>query len=155
LIGEKIQHTASMGTKLPKGVGMTNFLFSLFVLLHGLAHLVYTAMARGLIPATESQPDITGSSWLLSNRLDTQATRNFGAVSFAAIALLFAGVAGGLWLRQSWAAQSLMVAAFLSSVFLVVFWDGDLRNLTSKGIIGLLVNIAFIIAFYLFRYPSR
>lgn len=133
---------------------MTNFIFSLFVLLHGLAHLVYTAMARGLIPATESQPDLTGSSWLLSDWLDTQAIRNFGALSFAILALLFAGVAGGLWLRQSWAAQSLIVAAFLSSVFLVVFWDGNFKDLASKSIVGLLINLGFLLAFYLFRYPS-
>lgn len=133
---------------------MVHFLFSLFVLLHGLAHLVYTAMARGLIPATATQPDLTGTSWLFAGLLGTQGTRNVGAVVFAALALMFTVVAGGLWLRQPWSGQWLAAAAFLSSLVLLAFWDGSMQDLTSKGLVGLVINVALLIAFYAFRYPA-
>ena len=63
-------------------------------------------------------------------------------------------VGGGLVFRQAWSAQWLGIASLLSSAALLVFWDGSLQDLTSKGVIGLLINIGLLVALYAFRYPA-
>ncbi len=129
-------------------------ILTVFVLLHGLAHMVYTALALRLIPVTPGQVDLTGSSWLLAGSLGAQGTRNVGAIVFTAMTLIFVVVAGGLALRQTWAQQGLAVASFLSSVALLAFWDGSFQDLTSKGFIGLVINVGLLIALLAFRYPA-
>ena len=79
---------------------MLYWVYTLFVFLHGLAHMVYTALASGWIPAAEGVENWTGTSWLLTVPLGTQGIRGVGSIVFTALTAVFVIAAAGLALRQ-------------------------------------------------------
>lgn len=134
---------------------MVTWLFAFFVLAHGVAHMVYTSMAMGWIPAPATSSPWTGASWLLTGPLSLSVTNILGAIVFTAVTLAFAITAGGLALRQPWANAMLVGTAIASSVALFLFWDGSPQDLVTKGLIGLVINIALLVVFYVFHFPAR
>lgn len=132
---------------------MLYWVYTLFVFLHGLAHMVYTALASGWIPAAEGVENWTGTPWLLSRTLSTQGTRGAGPIIFTALTVVFVIAAAGLALRQRWATTWVAVAAVASCGALLAFWDGNLQSLTEKGVVGLIINIILLVALFVFRYP--
>ncbi|MEX1071639.1 MAG: hypothetical protein WEC37_03345 [Anaerolineales bacterium] len=133
---------------------MLYWVFTIFVLLHGLVHMVYTAMARNWIPAPQGQENWTGSSWLLAGQLGEQGTRNVGVVGFTLVTVLFGITAIGMMLRSPWATAWLAGSAILSSIFLLLMWDGKFQSLTEKGFIGLAINVALLILLFAFQFPK-
>lgn len=133
---------------------MLNWIFSFFVLAHGLAHMVYTSLAMGWLPANTNASTWTGASWLLTGALGLPNTRILGAVVFTAATLAFAITAGGLAFRQPWGTAWLAWTAIGSTLALFLFWDGSLSDLIGKGAIGLAINIALLVLLYGFRYPA-
>jgi hypothetical protein len=133
---------------------MVIWLFAFFVFAHGVAHMVYTAIAMGWIPAPELNSTWTGSSWLLTGPLSLSVTNILGAIVFTAVTLAFAITAGGLAFRQPWANAMLVGTSIVSSVALFVFWDGSTQDLVSKGLIGLLINLGLLFSLYVFRFPA-
>lgn len=132
---------------------MLHWIYTIFVFLHGLVHMVYVAFARGWM-TPETGEDWTGKSWLMSGWLDEQGVRNVGTVLIVVVMLLFIITAIGLGLRQGWSLNWLAASAILSSLALIAVWDGQLKALTEKGLIGVLINIALLIGLYVFRYPA-
>lgn len=133
---------------------MLVWIYGLFLLAHGIAHLVYTSLAMGWITQADVNSTWSGSSWLLSNLFGNQATRFFGAVIFAAITFCFA-VAGAAWtFRQPWAPAWTTGVAIASIATIVLFWDGSLEDLVSKGLIGLLINAVLLVGLYVLHFPS-
>jgi len=131
---------------------MLFWIYTFFVFAHGVAHMVYTSLALGWIPASPGQPDTT-SSWLLGS-LGAQVIQTAGAAVFTALTLAFAVTAAGITLRQPWAGGWLVASSIASSLVILVFWDGNLENAVSKGLIGLLINLGLLASFYFFRYPT-
>lgn len=130
-----------------------HWLFSLFVLAHGLVHLLYLAWAQGkMLP--EDGFEFTGESWLLTSPLGGQTTRPVGMLLFAASALLFVITGIGLAFRQGWSPNWLALSAVASTLVLILMWDGKLSDLDDKGGIGVLINIALLVALYVFKYPA-
>jgi len=132
---------------------MLFWIYTFFVFAHGVAHMVYTSLALGWIPAGPGQPN-TAASWLLTGPLGAQGTQNLGAVAFTMLTVAFAITAAGIGLRQPWALSWLVGSAIASSLVILVFWDGSLANATSKGGLGLLINLGLLAALYFFRYPA-
>ncbi len=132
---------------------MFHWIYTLFVLVHGLVHMVYVSFAQGWV-VPETGNDWIGTSWLLSGSLGEQGTRNLGSVVFGAITALFVVSAIGLGFRQAWSVNWLVVTAVASSLSLMLFWDGKWVALSEKGIIGLMINIALLVGIYAFRFPS-
>lgn len=130
---------------------MAYWIFTIFVLLHGLAHMVYTSIAMHWIPAP---PGWTGASWLLSSPLGAQGTRSAGAFVFTALTLAFVVLAAGLAFRLGWASNWLVWVPVASSLALIAFWDGSPQDLVTKGILGLAINIGLLIAVLVFKYPA-
>lgn len=126
---------------------MLRFLFSLFIILHGLVHLWYFALSQRLV---EFQPDMgwTGRSWLLSNSLADATIRSAANVLFilAAVAFVIAGIA--LFFQASWAWPLLAGSAVFSSVIILIFWDGSLQMAVQKGLLGLLINIGILVYYF-------
>jgi hypothetical protein len=133
---------------------MINWLFSFFLLAHGVAHMVYTSLAMGWLPPNTNASTWTGSSWLLTGSLGLPTTKILGAVVFTASTLAFAITAGGLAFRQPWAPAFLSWTAIGSTLALLLFWDGSFSDLVGKGAIGLAINIALLILLYVFRFPA-
>jgi hypothetical protein len=45
-------------------------------------------------------------------------------------------------------------AAAFSAVIVILFWDGKMQKLDDQGGIGLLINIAILVAVLILRWPD-
>jgi hypothetical protein len=134
---------------------MINWLFSFFLLAHGVAHMVYTSLAMGWLPPNTNASTWTGASWLLTGSLGLPATKLLGAAVFTAATLAFAITAAGLAFRQPWGTALLTWTAIGSSLALLLFWDGSFSDLIGKGAIGLGINIVLLVLLFVFRFPAQ
>lgn len=116
----------------------------LVLALHGLVHLWFVALALRLVTF---QPEMgwSGRSWLLTPLLGDSATRSTAAVLLSAAAAAF--VVGGLALvgQAAWWRPALVFAASLSTVVLLVTWDGGTDLIVQKGAIGVAINVAVLV----------
>ena len=127
---------------------MLQFLFGLFILLHGLVHLWYFTISQRLV---EFQADMgwTGRSWILSNFLQESATRLVASGLYLLAAAAFVASSIGIFMRSEWWQAALGVSAVFSSLVLVLFWDGSAQMLVQKGVLGLAINIGILLALFL------
>lgn len=128
---------------------MLKVLGGIFVVLHGLVHLWYFTLSRGLV---EYKPDMgwSGQSWLLTNPLGDATTRALASVLYVVAAVAFVASGIGILANSGWWRTALAASAIFSSVLVVVFWDGGGQQLMQKGLLGLLINVAILIALLLF-----
>lgn len=124
-------------------------LFTLFLVLHGLVHLWYFTLSRGLV-AFQPEMGWTGNSWLFSNLLGNPATRSLASALYPLAALLFVVAGIGVFGRFEWARPLLLGTAAFSAALILLFWDGQGQLLVEKGILGLLINLGLI---FLLTFP--
>jgi hypothetical protein len=132
---------------------MLTILMGVFLLLHGLVHLLYAGQSGRLF---ELRPGMTwpDGSWAFSKLLGVETIRQLGVVVLALAALgLFAGGLG-LILRQDWGRPAALAAAALSAAIFVLMWDGRLQVLHDKGAIGVLLDLAILAAVLVLRWPG-
>lgn len=124
---------------------MTNIVMGIFIVLHGLVHLLYLGQSRKLF---ELQPGMIWpeGSWAFSRLLGTEATRLLASVACGLAAIGF--VAGGIGIiaGQPWSQPVVLGMAALSAIVYFLFWNGKLERLDNQGAIGILINIAIVIA---------
>ncbi|MCB0195958.1 MAG: hypothetical protein KDJ65_28665 [Anaerolineae bacterium] len=117
----------------------------IFIILHGLVHLLYFGQSWRLfeLQAGMSWPD---GSWAFSQLLGDDVTRWLASISCIVAAIGF--VAGGiaLLLMQPWWQQVVVGSSAFSTLFFILFWDGKMQKLHDKGGIGVLINIGLVIA---------
>jgi hypothetical protein len=123
--------------------------FALFIILHGLVHLLYLGQSRRLF---EMQPGMEwpDGSWAVSRIVGDGTSRTMVAFFLGLVALGF--VAGGVALLAglSWWRTLVAGSALLSSAIYLLFWDGAWKNAQDQGAIGLLFNLALLTAVFLF-----
>lgn len=124
----------------------------IFLILHGLVHLLYFGQSWRLF---ELQPGLVWpeGSWAFSRLLGDGATRWVGSVACIVAAAAFAGGGVALLTQQTWWRPLIVSAALFSSVVYFLFWDGALQRLDDKGGVGLLINVV-ILAAVLLRWPA-
>ncbi len=129
---------------------MFRLITGIFLVLHGLVHLWYFTLSQGLI---EYQPEMgwTGKSWLFSNLFGNATTRSLSAGLYALATLLFVLGGTGLFLNTTWWRPLLLGAAGFSAALILLFWDGGWAMWVQKGLIGLVINLAVVIALLGFR----
>jgi hypothetical protein len=124
---------------------MSGTLVGILIVLHGLVHLWYFTLSRGLI---EFQPEMgwTGRSWLFSNFLGNATTRALASVLYLLATAGF--VAGGIGIigQQVWWQTVVVGSAMFSTAIILLFWDGNTQMMVQKGLLGLLINIAILVA---------
>ena len=129
---------------------MLQFIFFLFIVLHGLVHLLYFGQS---VRRFELRPGLVwpDGSWAFSRLLGDQATRNLAGIScvFAAIGFLAGGV--GILVGQAWWRPVIVTSAAVSAVIFILFWDGKAKMLDAKGGIGLLIDLAILVAVLVLR----
>ena len=120
-------------------------LFNVFLILHGLVHLLYFALSRKLFELDKPLAGWPEQSWLFSKFLGVAATRNVASVLYALAIILFvvSGVSG--LLRVAAWPSIVVIAAVFSSVTIILFWDGVLKRMPDKGFMGVLINAAILI----------
>jgi len=124
---------------------MLTFFAGVFVILHGLVHIWYVVLSLNLV---ELKPEMgwTGISWLFTNLFGNALTHTLSAIlySASAVALVVGGVA--LITQAAWQRPALIIAAILSSITLILFWDGNFTRIVEKGLIGFIISAATLIA---------
>jgi len=121
-----------------------------FIILHGLVHLWFVVLSQGLIKF-EAEMGWSGESWLLSSFMPESATRTLATVLYTLATLGFVAGAVGLFLRQAWWSPVVIGAALFSAVTIFLFWDGGMQMIVEKGFLGILINIAILIALLAFK----
>lgn len=132
---------------------MARIIFGVFIVLHGLVHLLYFGQSQRLF---ELQPGMVwpDGSWLFARVLDVAGNRVLATLFlvWAAIGFVAAGV--GIFAGQSWFRPVLAGTAAFSSFIYILFWDGGWQNLDDKGGVGLLINMAILTAVLIFHWPQ-
>ena len=132
---------------------MLRFIIGVFIVLHGLVHLLYFGQSWRLF---ELQPGMVWpeGSWAFSKFLGDKATRLLASICcvLAAIGFMAGGI--GILLMQPWWRPVVVGSAAISAIIFILFWDGKIQKLHDKGAIGLLINIAILVAVLILRWPN-
>lgn len=132
---------------------MPKFLFGLFVILHGLVHLLYFGQSRRYFELQEGMtwPD---GSWAFSGPLGNETTRSLAGILCVAAAIIF--VAGGAGMFVNWSLWHSIVAggAVFSTVIYLLLWNGKMQRLDNQGAIAILINLAILFVLFVLRWPK-
>jgi hypothetical protein len=128
-------------------------LISIFLALHGLVHLLYLGQSHRLFELQDGMvwPD---GSWAFSRLFGDGATRWLATIACGLAAVGFVAGGIGILARQSWWRPVVVGAAAFSSVVYILFWNGKMQRLDNQGGIGLLINIAILVAVLILRWPN-
>lgn len=119
--------------------------FGVFIILHGLVFLLYFGQNQRLF---ELRPGMVwpDGSWAFSKLLGDSAVRKLASIALILAATGFVTAGLGILLSSTWWRAVVVGAAVFSSLIIILFWDGKLHKLDDQGGIGLLINIAILIA---------
>jgi hypothetical protein len=128
-------------------------IFGVFLVLHGLVHLLYFGQSARLF---ELQPGLTwpDGSWGLSNLLGINGTRILAEVLCILTAVGFIIGAFGIFAGQPWWRSVVAVSAVLSGISFILLWNGRMQQLPNQGAVGLLIDVAIILLVLVLRWPQ-
>ena len=132
---------------------LLRFVFGAFIVLHGLVHLLYFGQSWRLF---ELKPGMVWpeGAWAFSKLLGDEAARLLASISCVLAAIGFVAGGTGIFIGQAWWRPVVVGTAVFSAVIFILFWDGELRKLDDKGGIGLLINLAILVAVLILRWPE-
>jgi hypothetical protein len=132
---------------------MLTILFGIFLILHGLVHLLYAGQSWRLFELSSglTWPD---GSWLFSRMLGNETTRLLATVLLVLTALGLAVSGLGLFFRADWWRTVTIASAVFSSLLFFVMWDGKFHALADQGGVGILINIAILVLVLVFKWPA-
>ncbi len=132
---------------------MLRFIIGIFMVLHGLIYLLYFGQSRRLF---ELQPGMVWpeGSWAFSKLVGEEATRLLASISCVVAAIGFVAGGTGVFVMQAWWRPVVVTSAAFSAIIFILFWDGKMQKLHDKGGIGLLINIAILVAVLVLRWPA-
>jgi hypothetical protein len=128
---------------------MVRIIFSVFIVLHGLVHLLYFGQSRKFF---ELQPGMVwpDGSWAFSKLVGDETARLLASLFLVLAAGGFVVGGVGLLLGQGWWRPMVVSTATFSSIIYILFWDGAWQRLHDKGAIGLLINMAILVTVLIF-----
>ena len=131
---------------------MLQFVFGVFIVLHGLIHLLYAGQSARRF---ELKPGMVwpAGSWAFSRLLGDEATRNLASISLVLAAMGFVAGGIGILASQAWWRPAVVGAAALSAVVFGLFWNGRRQNLDGQGALGLLISLAILVAVLVLQWP--
>jgi hypothetical protein len=129
---------------------LIGILLGIFLILHGLVHLLYAGQSQRLF---ELRPGMLWpeGSWLFSRQLDDDAMRLMAVISLALAAFGFVAGGLGLFFHQDWWRTIIVGAAILSTTIFAVFWDGKRQCLADNGGVGVLINLAILVSILILK----
>ena len=132
---------------------MIRYVAGVFLILHGLVHLLYFGQSQRVF---ELQPGMAwpDGSWVFGRLLGTDPTRT---VASAALLISAVGlIAGGLAIvfGLSWWAAVTVGSLVLSSLLYLAMWNARFEHLDNQGAVGMLINAAVLVAGLIFRWPK-
>jgi len=131
---------------------VASIVFGIFLLLHGVVHLLYFGHSARYFEIKEGMawPD---GSWALTNVFGQGSTRTVGSVLLVVTAVLFLLAGVSVFLKVDWWLGAVTVAAVFSTVVYLLLWDGGMQNLDGKGFVGILINLAILLLVQVFHWP--
>jgi hypothetical protein len=135
-----------------RGDLMLKSVVGVFIVLHGLVHLLYFGQSMRLFELQSGMvwPD---DSWLFSRLMGGQTTRWVAALCCVLAAIGFVGGGAAILLGQPWWRPAVVGTAVFSTVLCILFWDGKLHQLANQGLIAVLMNVGILIAVLLLGWP--
>ena len=129
------------------------FVIGVFMVLHGLVHLLYLGQSSRLfeLQAGMLWPD---GSWAFSKLLGNEATRLLASGLLVLADVGFVAGGAGIFVKQGWWRPWVVGSAIFSAVVYVLLWDGKLQNLDDKGGVGILINAAILVSVLLLQWPD-
>ena len=132
---------------------MIKFVAGVFLVLHGLVHLLYLGQSARLFELRPGMiwPD---GSWAFAKLLGDNGTRTLASIFciLAAAGFLIGGA--GVLFGQPWWRTVVVVSAAFSGILYILFWNGRLQHLDNQGGVGLLIDVAILVAILVFRWPQ-
>lgn len=130
---------------------MIKILFGIFIVLHGIVHLLYFGQSARYF---ELQPGMVwpDGSLVFSKHLGVVANRTLASICLVLAAIGFVASGVGILTGQPWWRPMLMGSTVFSSVIFILFWDGVLQSLDDKGGVGLLINLGILAALLIFQW---
>ena len=124
---------------------MFRVIFGIFLVLHGLVHLLYAGQSWRIF---ELQPGMIwpDGSWAFSRFAGTEVTRLLATILLVLGAIVFVAGGAGLLVKQTWWRPVVLSAAVFSSIIYILLWDGAFQDLPNKGAVGILINAAILVA---------
>ena len=124
---------------------MLQFIFGVFIVLHGLVHLLYFGQSARRFELRPGMiwPD---GSWAFSRLLGDQATRKLASLACLVAAVGFVVGGASLLISQMWWRPLVVAVATFSSLAFILFWNGKLRKLDEQGGVAILINLALLLA---------
>jgi hypothetical protein len=131
---------------------MLRFVIGVFIVLHGLVHLLYAGHSRRLF---ELRPDMAwpDGSWAFSKLLGGSATRTLASVLYVLATIGFVAGGIGVFGQQAWWRPVVVASAAFSTAIVLLFWDGKMQQVTDKGLIAVLINVVILVALLVLRWP--
>ena len=132
---------------------MLRLIVGVFMVLHGLVHLLYFGQSARYF---ELQPGMLwpDGSWTFSKLLGDETARLLANIFLVLAAIGFVAGGAGIFIRQAWWRPVVVGVSAFSAVIFILFWDGGLQNLDDKGAIGVLINVAILVAVLVFQWPD-
>lgn len=132
---------------------MGRIILGIFIVLHGLVHLLYLGQSARYF---ELQPGMTwpDGSWAFSRFLDDGTVRTLANILLVLAAIGFVAGGAGILIKQAWWRSAVVGATALSTALYILFWNGTLQNLDNQGAIGILINVAVFAAVLVLRWPN-
>lgn len=122
---------------------MLRIIFGVFLVMHGLVHLLYFGQSGRYF---ELQPGLAwpDGSWAFTRLLGEAGTRGVASVALVLAALAFIVGGGALLFKQDWWRILVQGAAVFSSLLYMLMWDGGWQHLDNKGGVGFLLNLGIL-----------
>lgn len=132
---------------------MIRILFGIFIVLHGLVHMLYFGQSARYF---ELQPGMVwpAGSWAFSKLLGDGTTRMLASIFLVLAAIGFVVGGTGILVRQVWWRPVVLGSAAFSAVIYFLFWNGAWQDLDDKGGIGILIDAAILAAVLIFQWPN-
>ncbi len=132
---------------------MIKVVVGIFLILHGLVHLLYLGQGARLF---ELQPGMVwpDGSWAFAKLLGDNGARTLAGIGciLAAAGFVIAGV--GVFFGQSWWRPAVVASAAFSAILYLLFWNGHIQGLDSQGGVGLLIDVAILVSVLVFQWPQ-
>ena len=132
---------------------MLQIVIGIFLILHGLVHLLYFGQSARFFNLTPNMvwPD---GSWAFSKLLGDNRTRTLASslCILAAAGFVMGGL--GIFFSQPWWRPAVGSSAVLSAVLYVLLWNGRLEHLDNQGGIGILIDVAILVAVLGLGWPK-
>jgi hypothetical protein len=132
---------------------MLKFIVAIFLVLHGLVHLLYSAHSWRLF---ELKPGMVWpeDAWVFSSLLGDAITRSIASILMILVALGFVSGGVAILFRQHWWQVVIVSSTALSAASYIVLWNGKVSNLDGQGAIGLLISLAVFLLVRVAHWPS-